>query len=152
MKSFNKRYLIVRNEEEKVIKYMEYDPSQGYQVKPKGNVKLEDTIHVDKMVLISPSLISKMVTKKANKRIEYILKLINFIDANDDEAPDAITLGLDQASKFRQEIINKYRNYLSEEEQSLLENKIAILEDELKLRRTYLNKENIVINENKRSR
>ena len=44
---------------------------------------------------------------------------------------------LDQAEKFRMELINKYKKYIQEEKFALLEKKIAILEDELKLRIKY---------------
>ena len=120
----DKRYLIVKNNEDKTIKYMEYDPKKGYQVNPKGNVKLEDTINVDKMVIISPTLITKLISKKANKRINYLLKLINYADQDDEAADEVLDLALDQAVRFRQEIINKYKKYLNDEEEALLENKI----------------------------
>lgn len=152
MEGFNKRFLIVRNKEEKTIKYMEYDPREGYQITPKGNVRFEDAINVDKMILISPTLISKMISKKANKRIAYLLKLINFIDSNEDEAPEAIDLALDQASKFRQEVINQYRRHLSQEEMTLLENKINIIEDELKMRKNYLIRDRMYDDSYNRSR
>ncbi len=152
MEGFNKRFLIVRNKEEKTIKYMEYDPREGYQITPKGNVRFEDAINVDKMILISPTLISKMISKKANKRIAYLLKLINFIDSNEDEAPEAIDLALDKASKFRQEVINQYRRHLSQEEMTLLENKINIIEDELKMRKNYLIRDRMYDDSYNRSR
>ena len=43
-----------------------------------------------------------------------------------------------EAEKFRMEIINKYKKYISDEKLELLENKLAILEDELNLRMQYL--------------
>lgn len=144
MTNFNKRYLIVKNKGEKTIKYMEYDPSDGYHIKPKGNVRLEDAINVDKMVLISPTLISKMINKKANKRINYLLKLINFIDSDDEQADDAIELALDQNARFKQEFFNQYKKHLSEEEAELLANKISIIDSELKLRKAYLEKDKIM--------
>ena len=139
---FNKRFLIVKNKGEKTIKYMEYNPDEGYKVSPKGNLRFEDAINIDKMVIISPTLISKMIDKKANKRIAYLLKLLNFIDNNDDSADEAIDLALDQATRFRQEIINKYAKYLDDEHQEFLNNKISIIEEELKLRKAYLNNYN----------
>ncbi len=152
MASINKRYLIVRNMEEKTIKYLEYDPNEGYQIYPKGNVRFEDAINVDKMVLISPTLISKMINKKASKRINYLLKLLNFIDNNEEEAPDALDLALDEVYKFRQEIINKYHRHLNEEEEMILNNKISIIEDELKLRKNYILRERLMSEEFNRSR
>ena len=62
--NFDKRFLIKKNKGEKQIIYMEYDPTDGYKLSPKGNLKFEDAINVTKMVLISPTLLVKWLIKK----------------------------------------------------------------------------------------
>lgn len=133
-----RRFLVVKNKDDRTIKYFEYDKIKGYPITPKKNVKFQDAINVDKMILINPTLIEKMIDKKVKKRFEYLINLITVVCESEDESGDGLYLALNEAEKFRREIINKYKNYLSEEKLMLLEKKIAILEDELNLRIKYL--------------
>ena len=136
--SVNQKFLVVKNKDEKEIKYFEYDKVKGYNISPKNNVKFEDAINVNRMILINPSLIEKMVDKKVKRKFAYLVNMISFVcDNDDDESGDGLYLALDQAEKFRMELINKYKKYIQEEKFALLEKKIAILEDELKLRIKY---------------
>ena len=134
----NQRFLVVKNKDSKQITYMEYDKIDGYRVNPKNHVKFQDAINVKSMVLINPTLIEKMVDIKARKRFNNLINLLAVIYEDDDSSDDGLRLAKDEAEKFRQEIINKYRKYLSEEKVELLENKLAILEDELNLRMQYM--------------
>lgn len=133
----NQKFLIVKNKDEKEIKYFEYDKVKGYNIAPKNKVKFEDAINVNRMILINPSLINKMVDKKVKRRFAYLVNMISFVCENDDESGDGLYLALDQAEKFRMELLNKYKKYIEEEKFALLLKKIAILEDELKLRIKY---------------
>ena len=137
-----KRFLVVKDKDDKTIKYFEYDKLQGYCVTPKKNVRFQDAINVDRMILINPTLIEKMIDKKVKRRFEYLINLISVVCESEDESGDGYYLALNEAEKFRREIINKYRNYLTEEKLQLLEKKIAILEDELHLRINYLSYNN----------
>ena len=137
-----KRFLVVKTKEDKTIKYFEYDKIQGYRVTPKKNVRFQDAINVDRMILINPSLIEKMIDKKVKRRFEYLINLISVVCEAEDESGDGLYLALDQAERFRREVINKYKSYITEEKLQLLEKKIAILEDELKLRINYLSYNN----------
>lgn len=135
----NQRFLVVKTKDSKQITYMEYDKIDGYPIKPKNNIKFQDAINVKSMVLINPTLIEKMVDIKARKRFNHLINLLAIIYEDDnDTSGEGLRLAKDEAEKFRMEIINKYRKYLSEEKVELLENKLAILEDELNLRMEYL--------------
>ena len=130
------RFLVVKNKDSKMIKYFEYDKLHGYVVKPNPNLKFQDAINVNSMILINPTLIEKMVDRKIKKRFDYLIKLLSFVCDNEG-SDEAIDLALNEASKFRQEVINKYKAYISQEKLDLLLKKITILEDELKLRKEY---------------
>ena len=130
----NQRFLVVKTKDSKEITYMEYDKIDGYQITPKNNIKFQDAINVKSMVLINPSLIEKMVDIKARKRFNHLINLLAIIYEDDDTTGEGLRL----AEKFRMEIINKYKKYISDEKLELLENKLAILEDELNLRMQYL--------------
>ena len=132
------RFLVVKNKDAKDIKYFEYDQISGYRIKPNPNLKFQDAINVNRMILINPSLIEKMVDRKIKRRFDYLINLLSVVYENDDETGEGLKLALNEAEKFRMELINKYKKYVNEEKLELLLKKIAILEDELYLRMQYI--------------
>ena len=139
------RFLVVKTNDSKEIKYFEYDKISGYSIKQNPNLKFQDAINVNKMILINPSLIEKMVDKKIKKRFDYLINLLSIVYENDDETGDGLELALNEAEKFRMELINKYKQYINEEKYELLMKKIEILEDELYLRMQFvMNKNNLL--------
>lgn len=134
----NKRFLVIKNKDSKTIKYLEYDKLDGYKIHPKDNIKFTNAINVNKMVFINPSLIEKIVDRKIKHKFNNLINLLSFVYENDDASTtDGLDLALNEAEKFRVETINKYRSYLTEEKLKLMEKKIDILEDEIKLRRQF---------------
>ena len=133
------KFLVVKNKDEKEIKYFEYDKIKGYNIKPRNNIKFTDAINVNKMILINPSLIEKLIEKKSKRKLNYLINLMsNVLDSDNDDGNDSLYIVLDEVEKFKREIINKYRSYLDEEKYNLMLKKIAIVEDELNLRIKYL--------------
>ena len=136
------RFLVVKNKDSKDIKYFEYDKISGYNIKPNPNLKFQDAINVNRMILINPSLIEKMIDKKIKRKFDYLINLLSVVYENDDDTGTGLQLALDEAEKFRMELINKYKKYINEEKIELMLKKISILEDELYLRMQYImNKE-----------
>ena len=84
-----KRFVVTKDEITQTITYKEYDNFKGYDVKPKNKLSKEDIINVDEMVIINPSLIEKLISKKCKKTLERILKFISFI-YDDDETGEEI--------------------------------------------------------------
>lgn len=147
------KFLVVKNKDSKEIKYFEYDKISGYNIKPNPNLKFQDAINVNKMILINPSLIEKMVDKKIKRRFDYLINLLSVVYENDDDTGEGLKLALNEAEKFRIELNNKYRQYINEEKFDLLQRKIAILEDELYLRMQFvLDKVNDIEEEKGKSR
>lgn len=134
----NQRFLVVKTKDSKTITYMEYDKIHGYKVTPKNNIKFTDAINVKSMVLLNPSLIEKMVDIKARKRFNHLINLLAIVYEDDDDSGEGLMLAKNEAEKFRMEIINKYKKYISEEKLELYESKLGILEDELDLRLSAL--------------
>ena len=132
------RFLVVKNKDSKDIKYFEYDKLSGYNIKPNPKLKFQDAINVNRMILINPSLIEKMVDKKVKRKFDYLINLLSVVYENDDDTGEGLRLALDEAEKFRMELINKYKQYIKEEKLELLLKKISILEDELFLRMQYI--------------
>ncbi len=134
----DKKYFIVKDKNTNAITYFEYDKMDGYDLSPKKGVKIEDAINVNKVVIINPSLAEKVAKKKMDVKFRKLLQLLNIIFENDDDTGTTYNEGLNEVSKLRTELINKYRKYLIEEEFNLMEKKLDILEQELKVRIYYL--------------
>lgn len=138
-----KRFVVTKDENTQTITYKEYDSLKGYDFKPKNKLSKEDIINVDEMVIINPSLIEKLISKKCKKTLERILKLISFIYDYDETGEESVTLALNEIAKFKELLDTKYKEYMKEKEYKLMLKKLEILENEVKLRKLYLNsKEN----------
>lgn len=138
-----KRFVVTKDENTQTITYKEYDSLKGYDFKPKNKLSKEDIINVDEMVIINPSLIEKLISKKCKKTLGRILKLISFIYDDDETGEESVTLALNEIAKFKELLDTKYKEYMKEKEYKLMLKKLEILENEVKLRKLYLNsKEN----------
>ena len=136
-----KRYHIVKNKEDKSITYFEYDKLVGYDLSPKKNAKIEDAINVNKIVIINPTLANKVAKKKVDIKFKKLVQLLNIIFETDDETGTAYHQGLDELERLRQELVDKYKKYLEDDEYDTMDKKLGILEHELKVRLFYLQKE-----------
>ncbi len=137
----DKRYLVVKEKNDPTVTYFEYDKMEGYDLSPKKNIKIKDAINVNKVVIINPSLMSKVASKKLNMKFRKLLEFITVIFEENEEgedAGDAYRQGLNEISKLRLEARVKYRKYMEEEAYLLVEKKLDILEQELKTRLYYL--------------
>lgn len=132
------RFLVVKNKDTKDIKYFEYDKISGYNIKPNPKLKFQDAINVNRMILINPSLIEKMVDKKIKRKFDYLINFLSIVYDTEDGTGDGLELALNEAEKFRNELCNKYKQYVKEEKYQLMLKKISILEDEVYLRMQYI--------------
>lgn len=136
------RFLIVKNKDEKDVKYFDYGNLDGYNLMVKKNVHFADAIDVNRVIIINPGFIDKVVTKKINAKFNKLINMVQVVCDNDeeDESGEGYRIALDEANKLRMELWNKYRKFIKDEKLSLMIKKIEILEDELKLRQELLAK------------
>ena len=130
----NQRYYVVKNKDEQSITYFEYDKMNGLSITPKKNVKIKDAINVNKMVIINPTFVEKMIDMKLNKRFQLLLQMIMALYESDDDTGEGYGHALNEVNKLREETYNKYFKLMTEEKQELFEKKISILEAELRER------------------
>ena len=136
MKS-EKKYVIKKDAKTDVITYMEYEKLKGLSVKPKNNVSFEDMINVNEMILINPSLIEKLISKKCTKTFDRILKMISVV--SDDEDDDTgYSLILDEIARFKNLLMSKYKDYMEEKEYELSLKKLKLLKEEVEHRKNAL--------------
>ena len=134
------KFLVVKNKDEKDIKYFDYDKLDGYNLTIKKNVHFADAIDVNRVIIINPTFIDKIATRKINTKFNKLINMMQVVCevGDEDESGEGYRIALDEASKLKQELWNKYKKYISEEKLSLMLKKIEILEDELKLRQELL--------------
>lgn len=150
---FLKKFIIKKDAKTDVITYMEYEKLKGFNVKPKHNASFEDMINVEEMVIINPSLIEKLVNKKCKRTFEKILTMLSVIYEEDDGADDApFMLALDEIERFKNLIINKYKDYIEEKEYKLLLKKLEILKNEVEQRRKFILDKQIEYETNKKGK
>lgn len=134
----DKKFIITKNAKTDQITYMEYEKIKGLNFNPKKNVKYDNMINVNQMIIINPSFIEKIIDRKCKKHLESILKMLSIIFESDDESGDALEIALDELEKFKSIVRNRYAEYMDKKKYDLLLKKIEILENETKLRKQYI--------------
>ena len=125
-----RHYYIYRKDNNKEIIYIDYDKLKGFGLSPKNNVKYDGVI-VNKMVIIKPSMIEKVLKKKIKRKLDLYLKFIIKYIETDDESGDALKEALNDLSRYKNIVQYKYKKYLDDKYLEILLKKIAILEYEL---------------------
>lgn len=128
-----KHYFIVKNQKNGEIACIDYSKIAGFSFKPKNNVKYNGVV-VNKLVVMKPSFVEKVLRRKTKKRLEMFLQfIINLLDNDETSSdPSMVRAALNELTRYKQLVKNKYRLYLEERYASLLIKKIEILEQELK--------------------
>ena len=126
-----RHYYINKKSSNKEIIYLDYDKLKGFDFSPK-NMSNHDGIVVNKMVIIKPSMIEKVLKRKIRKKLDLYLKLIiNFIESEDSDNGESIREALNDLTRYKNIIMHKYMKYLDEKYLRLLVKKISLLEYEL---------------------
>lgn len=124
-------YLIKKNAKTNEIIYFDYN-LDGYTFNPK--LDSDSYLNVNKVVIINPRLIDKILTIKFDalfKKIAYkTLRVVEDDAAGEDDAK----LVLDEVMRLRSIVLNKYQKFLSREKEELFLKKIRYLENELRVK------------------
>lgn len=131
-----KRFVVKKEANKDVITYMEYEKLKGFNVKPKNNLKFEDMINVNEMIIINPSLIEKLIDKKCRKKLEKLLLMLSIVDEDDSDDTSGVDIILDELEKFKSILESKYKEYMKKEAYEVLLKKLQIIKSELDLRKS----------------
>ncbi len=97
--------------------------------------------------LASP-MVTDLVMKKYRRLIAYLTELL----IDDDDSGDSVREALNQIEKFKQEIKNKYRDYLKKKDLELMSKQLYLLQKEATERYMEIRNSFIKMNEEKRSK
>jgi len=136
-----KKYFVSKSNYNNEVIYVDYEKLKGYRFSPKDNLNY-DGIKVNEMMIIKPSLIEKIIKRKIKNRLELYMNFI--LEQMDSEDEESSRIALDDLSRYRYLVKNKYSFYLDEKYLNLLDKKFNFIEKQLN--------ENIPVLENRRSR
>ena len=133
-----KQYMVCRSDYDGSTIWLDYQHLDGYQVKPLNRVSYSG-IKVNKMILVKPSYIEKVLKKKIQRKLDMYLKfIIHLLENDDDTTPTDLRNALNDLTRYKNMVSNIYRKYLEEKYITLLLNKIALLEQEIKMKLVVL--------------
>lgn len=111
---------------------------RGFKVKPLNNVNY-DGVKVDKLLIIKPSFVEKVLKRKTKRKLEMYLEfIINILESEDGNDSGKINIALNDLNRYKSIIKNNYRVYLDKLYYDTLMKKIDVIEKELKVRKMYL--------------
>ena len=137
-----RNYLLVKNKFNKEIAYIDYDRVNGFKFKPVN--KGDNTISVNQMVIISPTFIEKVLTRKTKRKLELYLEfIVKLLDEDDDTDITGLRSALNDITRYKDIVMHKYRVYLDQKYYELFMKKLSLLEYELKMKILHY-KDNVV--------
>ena len=117
-----KNYYLHKNNKTGEIIYFEYEKIKGYAITPK--TKIEDAIEVNKIIFVNPSLREKLIKKKVELKLRYLLKILETEEATSE---GTIEQNIIDAERLKVNILNYYRKYLGNTYASYCIKKIQII-------------------------
>ncbi len=109
--------------------------------------------NIRKIRVVNKNLANPLVTKKVLGRYKQLVGLIMELLVEDDDSGETCREALNQIEKFRMELKNKYRDYLSQVEMEKILKHLALLEKESKQKLFEIEHQyQMYQNDNRRSR
>lgn len=103
----------------------------GFAITPKKG-KAMDEIDIKEVVIVDHELIDNHARRIFDKKIKELTNLMYIVLNNDDSTDDDVSIVLDETSKFKSIIINKYKKFITDSLYKNYMKKIILLEDEFK--------------------
>ncbi|MFI3307899.1 MAG: hypothetical protein R3Y21_04955 [Mycoplasmatota bacterium] len=121
-------YILIKKDYEKRSD-LEKKKLKGLRLKPKKVIY--KGIKVDKLLIIKPNFIEKLLKKKIKRKLNiYLQYIIDLLE--EEESDESLNEVLTDLKRYKAIVDNKYRIYLEEKYIELLIKKIELLEHELK--------------------
>ena len=124
------KYSVIRKQDDLRLSYYKVQ-MEGLSVSPINRVP-GLTIKAKKVLLIDSELTEEYIKQRINRKIDKIIKFMLRILNDDDTTDDDTELVLNEISRLKGIVINKYKEYLSNSEYKSLLTKLILLEEEFK--------------------
>lgn len=132
-----RNYKLHKNEDNKNLVDFKNKKIDGFEFTPKYTNEYMG-MEVNKMVVINPSFIEKVLKKKIKRKLDLYLQFIVSVIDDEDTDPSNLRFVLDDLERYRRTIINKYQHYLDEKYINLLLKKVELLNNEIKTKLIYM--------------
>ena len=110
----------------------------GYVMHTKNKYFIIEGEKVTDIKVINKTLINSVVTEIVEKKFKKLIEEITELFISEDDSEGSMNEVLNRIEKFRQEIKNRYRAYLKEEELKTMGNRLKKLQKEAKRRQEEL--------------
>lgn len=134
-------YICNKDNNEIVYGYIDYSHLHGFKIKPGNNVPYEG-VEVGRLVLVKPSLIENVLKRKIKHKLDAYLTFLFTVIDDEDEDPDALELVIDDVTRYKNIIMNKYSKFLDKKYIKRLLKKVGMVELELNNKLEELTKQN----------
>ena len=134
-------YICDKDNNEIVYGYIDYNRLHGFKTKPQNNVPYEG-VEVSRLVLVEPSLIENVLKRKTKHKLDAYLSFLFSVIDDDDDDPDDLELVIDDVTRYKNIIMNKYSKFLDKKYIKQLLKKVGMVELELKNKLEELTKQN----------
>ncbi len=124
------KYVVIHKQKESKLVYRNVN-IDGLSVLPVNRVP-NLSIKAKKVVISDEELQTKYVKQRINRKIDKIITFILRILEEDDTSSDDVNIVLDEISKFKGIVINKYKKYLSVSDYKSYLTKLILIEEEFK--------------------
>ena len=124
-------YICDKDNNEIVYGYIDYNRMHGFKIKPGNNVPYEG-VEVSRLVLVEPTLIENVLKRKTKHKLNAYLSFLFTVIDDDDEDPDSLELVIDDVTRYKNIIMNKYSKFLDKKYIKQLLKKVGMVELELK--------------------
>ena len=125
-----KNYYLHKDSKTGEVLYFEYNNIKGYPITPK--TKIEDAIEVSKIVFVNPSLKNKMIKKKVEIKIKYLLRFLEIVEEGG-ASDGAIQNTIMESERLKMNILNRYIHYLGNEYGNLCMKQIQLIVNKLRI-------------------
>ncbi len=124
MKTTTNYVLLKKSIYKKIISY-QFDESFSMS-------KKKDDERIGIIKFYDDKIISRVIKKNIDNRFKKLLELIAKIEEDDEDPSNGYLFCLDEAAKFKREMINKYNKFLKKTQLEFLNKKMEIIEKDLK--------------------
>lgn len=152
------KYVLIKKS---IYKELEtYEFNESYKVSKK-----DDDKRIGVIKFYDDEIIKKVIQRSIDNRFKKLLELLSKLEESDEDPSEGFMICLDEVSKFKSEVINKYNKFLKKNQVDLANKKLELIEKEIKnkllecrmirtsiLEKVHETKDDEIVSERRRSR
>lgn len=121
----NNKYILIKKSIYQKIILFKYDDSFNM-------TKKKDKERLGVIKFYDDKIISSVIKRSIDNRFKKLLELIASIEESDNDPSSGLIFCLDEANKFKREMVNKYNKFLKKSQIEFINKKIELIEKEVK--------------------